>query len=138
MNKVILMGRLVKDPNVMYTTGEKATAVARYTLAVDKKRRQEGKPTADFINCVAFGKNAVFAEKYLHKGIKIVITGSLQTGSYVNKEGQTVYTTDVMIEEQYFAESKSANTKNNAEPQITGNEDFMKMPEGTEEELPFN
>ena len=137
MNKAILMGRLTKDPLVTYTTGEKATAIARYTLAVDRRWKQEGQPTADFISCVAFGRQGEFAEKYLHKGIKIVVSGRIQTGSYVNKDGQTVYTTDVVVDEQYFAESKATGEKNAAQTP-TGNEDFMKIPEGADEELPFN
>ena len=100
MNKVILIGRLTRDPEVRYSAGENATAVGRYTLAVDRRFKQEGQQSADFISCVAFGKNAEFAEKYLRRGIKIVITGRIQTGSYTNKEGQKIYTTDVIVEEQ--------------------------------------
>ena len=99
MNKVILMGRLTRDPEVRYSQGEQAVAVARYTLAVDRRfRRDNDQQTADFINCVAFGKSGEFAEKYFHKGIKIVVTGRIQTGSYTNQEGQKVYTTDVVVE----------------------------------------
>ena len=107
MNKVILMGRLTRDPDIRYSTGESATAVARYTLAVDRRFRRDGEQTADFIGCVAFGRNAEFAEKYLHQGTKIVAVGRIQTGSYTNRDGQKVYTTDVVVEEQEFAESKS-------------------------------
>lgn len=108
MNKVILMGRLTRDPEVRYSAGENATAVGRYTLAVDRRFKQEGQQSADFISCVTFGRNAEFAEKYLRRGIKIAITGRIQTGSYTNKEGQKIYTTDVIVEEQEFAESKNA------------------------------
>ena len=108
MNKVILMGRLTRDPDVRYSAGENSTAVARYTLAVDRRFRRDGdSATADFIGCVAFGKSAEFAERYLHKGTKIVATGRIQTGSYVNKDGVKVYTTDVVVEDQEFAESKN-------------------------------
>ena len=109
MNKVILMGRLTRDPEIRYSQGEQSTAVARYTIAVDRRFRRDGdQQTADFINCVAFGRQGEFAEKYFRKGIKIAITGRIQTGSYTNKDGQRVYTTDVVVEEQEFAESKSA------------------------------
>ncbi len=106
MNKVILMGRLTRDPEVRYSQGEQAMAVARYTLAVDRRGKNQ-ENSADFIQCVAFGKAGEFAERYLHKGTKIVLTGRIQTGSYTNKEGQRVYTTDVIAEDQEFAESKN-------------------------------
>ena len=107
MNKVILMGRLTRDPEVRYSQGEQATAIARYTVAVDRRfRRDSDSQSADFIGCVAFGRQAEFAEKYLRKGIKIALTGRIQTGSYTNRDGQKVYTTDVVVEEQEFAESK--------------------------------
>lgn len=111
MNKVILMGRLTRDPEVRYSQGEKKTAVARYTLAVDRRvnRGRSGEEqTADFISCIVFGKLAEFAEKYLRKGTKIALSGRIQTGSYTNREGQKVYTTDVVVEEQEFAESKNS------------------------------
>ena len=109
MNKVILMGRLTRDPEIRYSQGEQATAIARYTIAVDRRfRRNNDGQSADFIGCVAFGRQAEFAEKYLHKGTKIALTGRIQTGSYTNRDGQKVYTTDVIIEEQEFAESKAA------------------------------
>lgn len=109
MNKVILMGRLTRDPEVRYSQGENATAVARYTLAVDRRfNRNNDEQTADFINCVAFGRSGEFAEKYLHKGTKIAVTGRIQTGSYTNKDGVKVYTTDVVVEDHEFAESKNA------------------------------
>ena len=112
MNKVILMGRLTRDPDVRYSAGENSTAVARYTLAVDRRFHRDGDATADFIGCVAFGRQAEFAEKYLRQGTKIAITGRIQTGSYTNREGQKVYTTDVVVEEQEFAESKNAGGSN--------------------------
>lgn len=141
MNKVILMGRLTRDPEIRYSTGENATAIARYSLAVDRRFKRDGEPTADFINCVAFGKTAEFAEKYFRQGIKIAISGRIQTGSYTNKDGVKVYTTDVIVEEQEFAESKasSENNSNGSAPrQNSGSEDFMNVPDGVDEELPFN
>lgn len=141
MNKVIEIGRLTKDPEVRYSNGANgSTAVARYTLAVDRKFKQEGQPTADFINCVAFGKLGEFAEKYLHQGTKIAITGRIQTGFYTNKDGQKVYTTDVVVEEQEFCESKSSqqNTQERPKP-MPDSDGFMNIPDGLEDEgLPFN
>ena len=146
MNKVILMGRLTRDPDIRYSQGEQATAVARYTLAVDRRFRRDGDgQTADFIGCVAFGRQAEFAEKYLRKGIKIAITGRIQTGSYTNRDGQRVYTTDVVVEEQEFAESKAAGGGNadfrpedRPSPDNAVNDGFMNIPDGIDEELPFN
>lgn len=138
MNKVIIIGRLVKDPDIRYSQGANTTCVARYTLAVDRKFKQEGQPTADFINCIAFGKLGEFAEKYLHKGTKIAVTGRIQTCSYTNKDGQKVYTTDVVVEEQEFCESKS---QSNSQPQPTPSNDdgFMSIPDGLDDTgLPFN
>ena len=113
MNKVILCGRLTRDPEVRYSSGENQTAVARYTLAVDRRfKRQGDEQTADFINCVVFGRGAEFAENYLHQGTKIIAEGRIQTGSYTNKDGQRVYTTDVVVENQEFAESKAASANN--------------------------
>lgn len=137
------MGRLVRDPETRYTQSENATAMARYTLAVPRKYRgSDGQPDCDFINCISFGKNAEFAEKYLHKGIKISIVGRLQSGSYTNKDGAKVYTTDVVVEEQEFAESKSANQENNnqqyQQQSIGGSDEFMNIPDSIDEELPFN
>lgn len=138
MNKVILCGRLTRDPEVRYSQGEKPMAIAKYTLAVDRKFKQEGQPTADFINCVAMGKNGEFAEKYLRQGTKIAIIGRIQTGSYTNKDGVKVYTTDVFVEEHEFAESKSQNS-NNDRPQPNSNDGFMNLSMGVEDEgLPFN
>lgn len=139
MNKVILMGRLCADPEVRYAQNQNQTAVARYRLAVDRRYKRDGEQTADFIPCVAFGKAAEFAEKYLRQGTKIAITGRIQTGSYTNRDGQKVYTTDVVIEEQEFAESKGAsgNIEGSA-PQATDPDGFMSLPDGIDEELPFN
>ena len=124
MNKVIEIGRLTKDPEIRYSQGANTTCVARYTLAVDRKFKQEGQPTADFINCIAFGKLGEFAEKYLHKGVKIAVVGRIQTGSYTNKDGQKVYTTDVVVEEQEFCESKSSQqSQNNDRPQPMSSSD---------------
>lgn len=152
MNKVILMGRLVRDPEVRYSQGENAMAIARYTLAVDRKFKRDGEPNADFINCIAFGKNGEFAEKYLHKGIKILIEGRIQTGSYTNKDGVKVYTTDIVVENCEFAESKNASQQNNGygnnqmsaspnnspEYMSDSGDGFMNIPDGIDEELPFN
>ena len=148
MNKVILMGRLTRDPEVRYSQGENATAVARYTLAVDRRQsrnNQNGEQTADFIQCVAFGRSGEFAEKYFRKGMKVLVTGRIQTGSYTNKDGQRVYTTDVVVEDQEFAESKNASQNNGGgfvpadrpSPSDAG-DGFMNIPEGIDEELPFN
>lgn len=140
MNKVVLMGRLTKDPEVRYSQGEKPMAIARYTLAVDRKFKRDGEPTADFINCIAFGKNGEFAEKYLHKGIKILVEGRIQTGSYTNKDGIKVYTTDVVVESCEFAESKNASQQNEQDnrPQPNNSDDgFMQIPDNMED-LPFN
>ena len=134
MNKVILMGRLTKDPDVRYTQGDNRTEIARYTLAVDRRfvrREQQDAQTADFIGIVAFGKAGEFAEKYLKKGTKIIVTGRIQTGSYTNKDGQKVYTTDIVAEDQEFAESKGQSGSSTA-----GNNGFEDIPEG--EELPFS
>ena len=148
MNKVILMGRLTRDPNVRYTQqngSQESMCVARYTLAVDRRGARDGQQSADFISCVAFGKNGEFAEKYLKQGTKIVITGRIQTGSYTNRDGQKVYTTDVVIEEQEFAESKAASASNSgyqASPSPSPSADigdgFMNIPDGIDEELPFS
>lgn len=141
MNKVILMGRLTRDPEVRYSQGDASMAIARYTLAVDRRgAKKEGEPTADFINIVAFGKAGEFAEKYLHKGTKVVVTGRIQTGSYTNKEGQKVYTTDVIAEDQEFAESKASSegAGKSGAPTSGGDNDFMSIPEGIVEVLPFN
>lgn len=144
MNKVILMGRLTRDPEVRYSSGDNQMAIARYSLAVDRRKgKNDDQPSADFINCVAFGRSAEFAEKYFHKGLKITVAGRIQTGSYTNKDGQKVYTTDVVVEEQEFAESKAAsgNAGNSApagNPEPSNGDGFMNIPDGIDEELPFN
>lgn len=139
MNKVILMGRLTKDPEVRYSQGNNPMAIARYTLAVDRKFKRDGEPNADFINCIAFGKNGEFVEKYLHKGIKILVEGRIQTGSYTNKDGVKVYTTDVVVESCEFAESKNASQSERPQPMPqTDSDGFMSIPDGIDEELPFN
>ena len=138
MNKVILLGRLTRDPDVRWTQGPEQSAVARYTLAVDRRFQKEGGSTADFIGCVAFGRQAEFAEKYLSQGTKIAITGRIQTGSYTNREGRKVYTTDVVVEEQEFAESKNAERprEQGAAPQADM-DGFMTIPDGVDEDIPF-
>lgn len=147
MNKVILMGRLTRDPDVRYSTGENPLAIARYTLAVDRRFHKDGEATADFISCVVFGRAAEFAEKYFRQGLKITISGRIQTGSYTNREGQKVYTTEIVVEEQEFAESKSSRDNGTAyyPPKQTpppapadGADGFMNIPDGIEEELPFS
>ena len=141
MNKVILMGRLTRDPEIRYTQGENATAIARYSLAVDRKYKREGDPTADFISCVAFGKTAEFIEKYTKQGTKLVVEGRIQTGSYTNNDGQKVYTTDVVVENVEFAESKASSEGNSTRPEPTNaaGDGFMNIPDGVEDEgLPFS
>ena len=150
MNKVILMGRLVRDPDIRYSNGENAMAVARFTLAVDRRFKRDGEQNADFISCISFGKSAEFAEKYLRKGIKLVVTGRIQTGSYTNRDGNKVYTTDVVVEEQEFSESKKVSEANsglgqsnqdsrqNTSASEPGSDGFMNIPDGIDEELPFN
>lgn len=156
MNKVVLMGRLTRNPDVRYSQGDTPTAVARYTLAVNRRFRRDGQPDADFINCVAFGRQGEFAEKYLKQGTKIVVSGRIQTGSYVNRDGNKVYTTDVVVEEQDFCESKSAQNEYQASqpnagfggfdsapagrpaPSAAAGDGFMSIPDGIEEELPFS
>ena len=164
MNRVVLMGRLTRDSDVRYSQGEQPMAIARYTLAVDRRRGRsnDGENSADFISCVAFGKAGEFAEKYFHKGTKIAVSGRIQTGSYVNKDGVKVYTTDVVVDDQEFAESRNAsqgqgssfpgndsfggesfgapsggfgNAGQGASDPIEG---FMNIPEGIDEELPFS
>ena len=150
MNKVILMGRLTRDPEVRYSSGETATAVARFTLAVDRRvARGDNEQTADFIGCVAFGRNAEFIEKYFRQGMRVTICGRIQTGSYTNRDGNKVYTTDVVVEEQEFAESKAASDANRSmgggyqaapapSPMGAAGDGFMNIPDGIDEELPFN
>lgn len=141
MNKVILMGRLTRDPDVRYSqSADGSMAVARYTLAVDRKyQRNNNEQNADFISCVAFGKFGEIAEKYFHQGTKIIIQGRIQTGSYTNKDGQRVYTTDVVVEDQEFAESKSADSSNSRPEPNSQSDGFMNIPDVVEDEgLPFN
>ena len=150
MNRVILMGRLTRDPEVRYSQGERSMAIARYTLAVDRRGRrgQDGNDqTADFINCVAFGRTAEFLERFGRKGTKFVLEGRIQTGSYTNKDGQRVYTTDVVAENVEFAESKNAsgggdnsgfNPSDRPSPSSAAGDGFMNIPDGIDEELPFN
>lgn len=143
MNKVILMGRLTRNPDVRYSQGERSIAVARYNLAVDRRGRRSqdsNEQTADFINCVAFDKAGEFAEKYFRQGMRVLISGRIQTGSYTNKDGVKVYTTDVIVEEQKFADSKNASTNNTRpDPSNVDGDGFMNIPEGVDEPgLPFN
>ena len=138
MNKVILIGRVVRDAEIRYSQGANTTCIARYTLAVDRKFKQEGQPNADFINCIAFGKLGEFAEKYLHKGVKIAVIGRIQTGSYKNKDGNTVYTTDVVVEEQEFCESKSQ-SNSQTQPTQSNDNSWMSIPDNLDDSsLPFN
>lgn len=144
MNKVILMGRLTRDPEVRYSQGESSLAIARFTLAVDRRFKRQGEADADFISCVAFGKTAEHAEKYYRQGLKIAVVGRIQTGSYTNKEGQKVYTTDVVVEESEFAESKGSSENSGFQatsrpaPSAAIGDGFMNIPDGIDEELPFN
>ncbi|MBE5924714.1 MAG: single-stranded DNA-binding protein [Lachnospiraceae bacterium] len=144
MNKVILMGRLTRDPEVRYSQGENNLAIARYTLAVDRRFQRNSDQSADFISCVAFGKAGEFAEKWFKQGTKVAITGRIQTGSYTNKDGVKVYTTEVVVEDQEFAESKNAASANGVPqdaphptPSAASGEGFMSIPDGIEDELPF-
>ena len=143
MNKVQLVGRLTRDPEIRYSQGENATATARFSVAVNRRfKNSDGNYDADFINCVAFGKSAEFVEKYFKKGMAIGLTGRIQTGSYTNKDGQKVYTTDVVVEETEFVESKGASNTGNSNvsrpaPSAANNNDFMSIPDGVDEELPF-
>ena len=140
MNKVVLMGRLTRDPEVRYSTsGDSQLAIARYTLAVDRRFKRDGEATADFIRCVAFGKNGEFAEKYLHQGTKVVIEGRIQTGSYQDKDGKTVYTTEVVVENHEFAESKRVSEENGVNPPPVDSDGFMTIPDNVDDSgLPFN
>ena len=150
MNKVILMGRLTRDPEVRYSQGASQTAVARFSLAVDRRFKREGEPDADFFNCTCFGKQAEFVERYLHKGIKIVLSGRVQNDNYTNKDGQMVYSVRIMVDEIEFAESKNASqsndggnnqmhaSPNNSPEYMSGTDGFMNIPDGIDEELPFS
>ena len=147
MNKVMLIGRLVRDPDIK--TSQSGVAVARYTIAVDRRFKKDGEQAADFIGCIAFGKTAEFAEKYFAKGIKIAVVGRIQTGSYENKDGQRIYTTDVVVEENEFTESKKSVSENATQSvgtsaaattpaDATGPDGFMNIPDDIDEELPFD
>lgn len=148
MNKVIMMGRLTRDPEVRYSQGASQTAIGRFSLAVDRRFKREGEPDADFFNCTTFGKQAEFVEKYLRQGTKVVITGRVQNDNYTNKEGQKVYSVQIIVEEIEFAESKNAAASNagasnyqadsRPSPSQAAGDGFMSIPEGAEEELPFN
>lgn len=140
MNKVILVGRLTRDPEVRYSQGENTMAIARYMIAVNRRFKREGDPEADFIRCVVFGRAAEFAEKYFRQGLRIAISGRIQTGSYTNKEGGKVYTTEVVVEEQEFAESMAEreHTQTPASAPESSGDGFMNIPEGIDEELPFH
>ena len=156
MNKVVLVGRLTRDPEVRYSQGDSATAVARYTVAVDRRFKRDNEPTADFIPCVVFGRSAEFAERYFRQGMRVAISGRIQTGSYTNKDGVRVYTTEVIVEEQEFAESRSESEANRgayqnayqnnsyrqaapaAAPSVDAGDGFRNIPDGIDEELPFN
>ena len=145
MNKVILIGRLTREPEIRYSQGNDQMAIARYTLAVERRYNRNAEQTADFINCVAFGRLAEVAEKYFHRGTKLAVTGRIQTGSYTNKDGNKVYTTDVVIEDQEFAESKGSSSSDGGSYQPAGRpspanasaDGFMSIPEGIEDDLPF-
>lgn len=145
MNKVILMGRLTRDPEIRYSSGATSTAVASFSIAVDRRFKREGEPDADFFNCTAFGKQAEFVERYLKKGVKIVVVGRVQNDNYTNKEGQKVYSVRIMVDEMEFAESKNAAGAGNGEDQPSARpqpsaagDGFMNIPDGIDEELPFN
>lgn len=138
MNKVILVGRLTRDLEVRYSQGDHATAVARYTVAVDRRFKRDGEPTADFIPCVVFGRSAEFAEKYFRQGMRVSISGRIQTGSYTNKDGVKVYTTEVIVEEQEFAESRAESDASKANQRADVGDGFSNIPDGIDEELPFN
>lgn len=137
MNKVVLVGRLTRDPEVRYSQGDNSMAVARYTVAVDRRFKRDSEPTADFIPCIVFGRSAEFAEKYFRQGMRISVSGRIQTGSYVNKDGKRVYVTEVVVEEQEFAESRAEQNRNPT-PELDAGDGFMNIPEGIDEELPFN
>lgn len=149
MNKVILIGRLTRDPEIRYSQGASSTAVASFSIAVDRRFKREGEPDADFFNCTAFGKQAEFVERYLKKGVKMVVIGRIQNDNYTNKEGQKVFSTRIMVDEMEFAESKNAAGGSSEggdyrpaqqpkpEPSAAG-DGFMNIPDGIDEELPFN
>ena len=143
MNKVILMGRLTRDPEVRYSQGASQTAIARFSVAVDRRFKRDGEPSADFFNCTSFGKQAEFVEKYLHQGTKVVLVGRLQNNNYTNKDGQMIYNVQVLVDEIEFAESKNASSGNSdggngSQANANTADDFMNIPDGIDEELPFS
>lgn len=143
MNKAVLVGRLTRDPEVRYSQGENSMAVARYTLAVNRRLRRENEPEADFIRCVVFGRSAEFAEKYFRQGMRVSVSGRIQTGSYTNSDGVRVYTTDIVVEDQEFAESRAEQdergaVQNHSAADQGSGDGFMNIPDGFDEELPFN
>lgn len=143
MNKVILVGRLTRDPEIRYSQGATSTAVGTFSIAVDRRFKREGEPDADFFNCTSFGKQAEFVERYLKKGMKMVVVGRVQNDNYTNKEGQKVYSTRIMVDELEFAESKNAGGDGAGQPSgrpmpSTDKDGFMNIPDGIDEELPFN
>ena len=147
MNKVVLVGRLTRNPETRYSQGDNPTAISRYTLAVDRRFKREGQPDADFIRCVAFGRAGEFADRYFTQGMRVAVSGRIQTGSYTNRDGVKVYTTEVVVEDQEFAQSKSENSAAPAPAESAApasvpagdpGDDFMNIPEGIDEELPFN
>lgn len=138
MNKVFLLGRLTKDPEVRYGQGANAVTVGHYSLAVSRRYKKEGEPEADFFNCTVFGKGAEFAEKYLHKGSKILVSGRLCQDNYTTREGQKMYSVQIIVEEQEFAESKKSDEGSTWNPSEPAPDGFMNIPDGVEDELPFN
>lgn len=138
MNKIMLIGRLTRDPEIRYSTNDNNTAIARYTLAVNRPFRKNGEQQADFLPCIVFGKTAEFAEKYLAKGMRVAIEGRIQTGSYTNRDGQKVYTTDVVVERQEFLEKRADNGQQSPDNANNYDDRFMDIPDGIDEELPFN
>jgi len=148
MNKVILVGRLTRDPEIRYSQGANAMAIARFSIAVDRRFKREGEPDADFFNCSAFGKQAEFVERYLKQGTKMVVVGRIQNDNYTNRDGQKVYSVQIMVDELEFAESKNASSGGGDNgfsqpaarptPSAAANDGFMNVPEGIDEELPFN
>lgn len=146
MNKVIQMGRLTKDPEIRVSQGATTTTIARFSIAVDRRIKREGEPDADFFSCTCFGKQAEFVERYLHKGVKVLLTGRIQNDNYTNKDGQIVYGVRIMVDEIEFAESKNAAGGNNNSNAAASNSNastgagdgFMNIPDGIDEELPFN
>ena len=137
MNKVILVGRLTRDPEIRYSQGESSMAVGRYTIAINRRVKPDQEQTADYIRCIVFGRSAEFSEKYFRQGMRIAVSGRIQTGSYVNKDGIKVYTTEVVVEEQEFAESK-AEAEGRPQESTTDADGFMNVPDGLDEELPFH